>query len=288
MYALLAETANNFTGAAERTQTTLTSTFSDLYTKTMSWLPDAIVAVIVLLVGYVVARLVAKLVTTLGEKINLQYAAERGGLVDSLKQIGVKRSVPAIFGTVVFWTLIVLFVMSAAKALGFVELSEAMNEVFVYMPNVLAALVIVVIGLLAASFLRGVVAASADRVGVAYSRGLANIAYYAVVLVTLMAAFEKISIEFALLNHAILIVLGGMAIAFGLAVGLGGRDVVAGILAGYYLRQRLQAGDFVTVGTVEGRVREVGPVATIVETDEDGLMNRRSVPNTKMLHEAVR
>jgi small-conductance mechanosensitive channel len=288
MFALLAETTETLGGTAQRTQDTLTTTFQTLYGQTTEFLPKAIVAVVVLLVGYVVARLVAKLVTTLGEKINLQYAAERGGLVDSLKQIGVKRSVPAIFGTVVFWTLIVLFVMSAAKALGFDELSEAMNEVFVYMPNVLAALVIVVIGLLAASFLRGVVAASADRVGVSYAAGLANIAYYAVVLVTLMAAFEKISIEFELLNQAILIVLGGMAIAFGLAVGLGGRDVVAGILSGYYLRQRLQAGDFVTIGTLEGRVREVGPVATIVETEEDGLMNRRSVPNTKMLHEAVR
>lgn len=288
MSTLLADATGALGDTAQKTQDTLTTTFKTLYMQTTDFLPKAIVAVVVLLVGYFVARLAAKLVTTLGEKINLQYAAERGGLVDSLKAIGIKRSVPAIFGTVVFWTLIVLFVMSAAKSLNFDELSNAMNEVFVYMPNVLAALVIVVVGLLAASFLRGVVAASADRVGVSYAAALANVAYYAVVLVTLMAAFEKISIEFELLNQAILIVLGGLALAFGLAVGLGGRDVVAGIMSGYYLRQRLQAGDFVTVGTLEGRVREVGPVATIVETEEDGLMNRRSVPNTKMLQEAVR
>ena len=63
---------------------------------------------------------------------------------------------------------------------------------------------------------------------------------------------------------------------------------MGGILAGYYVRQRLQAGDHVTVGTLEGTVREVGPVATVIETDEDGLINRRSIPNTKMLNEAVR
>ena len=55
---------------------------------------------------------------------------------------------------------------------------------------------------------------------------------------------------------------------FGLALGLGGRDVMAGILAGYYLRQRLAAGDHVEVAGLEGTVREVGPVATVVETDE--------------------
>ena len=91
-----------------------------------------------------------------------------------------------------------------------------------------------------------------------------------------------------MLNYAILIVLGGLALGFGLALGLGGRDVMAGILAGYYLRQRLAAGDEVDVAGMQGTVREVGPVATIIETDEHGLLNRHSVPNTKMLNEAVR
>jgi small-conductance mechanosensitive channel len=86
----------------------------------------------------------------------------------------------------------------------------------------------------------------------------------------------------------ILIAFGALAVGFGLAFGLGGRDVMAGILAGYYIRQRLHAGDHVTVGNMDGTVREVGPVATIIETDEDGLLNRRSVPNTKMLNEAIR
>ncbi len=95
-------------------------------------------------------------------------------------------------------------------------------------------------------------------------------------------------IKFDLLNYAILIVIGGLALAFGLAFGLGGREVMAGILAGYYLRQRLNAGDHVQVAGLEGTVREVGPVATIVETNEDGLINRHTVPNTKMLNEAVR
>jgi small-conductance mechanosensitive channel len=74
----------------------------------------------------------------------------------------------------------------------------------------------------------------------------------------------------------------------GLAVGLGGKEVAGGILAGYYTRQRLHAGDMVTVAGFEGTVREVGPVATIIETREDGLTSRHSVPNTKMLSDAVR
>ena len=106
---------------------------------------------------------------------------------------------------------------------------------------------------------------------------------------SLMSELKEVAVrDETSVNQLILIAAGSVAVGFGLAFGLGGRDVMAGILAGYYVRQRLHSGDHVTVGHMEGTVREVGPVATIIETDEDGLLNRRSIPNTKMLNEAVR
>jgi small-conductance mechanosensitive channel len=152
----------------------------------------------------------------------------------------------------------------------------------------LVATLVVVIGLLVASFLRGVVATSADRVGLTYAEHLANGFYYVLVLVTFHAALTHLGMNLQLLEHMILIAFGALAVGFGLAFGLGGRDVIGGILAGYYIRQRLQTGDHVSVGALEGTVREVGPVSTVIETDEDGYVNRRSIPNTKMLNEAVR
>jgi len=86
----------------------------------------------------------------------------------------------------------------------------------------------------------------------------------------------------------ILIAFGAVAVGFGLAFGLGGRDVMGGILAGYYVRQRMQTGDQVNISGFKGTIREVGPVATVVESDEDGLLHRHSIPNVKMLNEAVR
>ena len=79
-----------------------------------------------------------------------------------------------------------------------------------------------------------------------------------------------------------------MALGIGLSVGLGGRDVAGGIMSGYYVRQRMQSGDSVSVAGIDGVVREVGPVATVIETTVDGLTQRHSVPNSTMLNEAVR
>jgi small-conductance mechanosensitive channel len=250
--------------------------------------PKLVAAVVVVVLGYVVARLIGQVVVKVSEKIGLQVAAERSGLAQSMQHMGVERNVPKILGTISFWLLMCVVFMAAFNILGLTSVSTAMSSVALYIPKLLVATVIVVVGLFAASFLRGVIATSTDRLGISYAEHLANACYYTLALLTLILAFQQLDIKFDLLNYAILIVLAGLALGFGLALGLGGRDVMAGILAGYYLRQRLAAGDEVDVAGMQGTVREVGPVATIIETDEHGLLNRHSVPNTKMLNEAVR
>ena len=181
-----------------------------------------------------------------------------------------------------------VFVMAAFSILGLESVSLAMKEVVNYIPKVLVATVVVVVGLLAATFVRGVVATSADRVGLSYAEYLAGGCYWVLSILTFIAAFNQLGIQFALLEKLILIGSAGLAAGFALAFGLGGRDVMSGILSGYYVRQRLQAGDTVSVAGLEGTVREVGPVATIIECRDNGLLSRHSVPNSKMLQEAVR
>jgi len=284
---------------AEQTTETVTTTFNTSWdaVKTSfenAWqhvigvAPQIVAMVVVLILGYVVSKFVAKAIATLSEKLGLQTAADQSGLADSMHHMGLQRNVPAIIGTIVFWLLMSVFLMAAFNILGLQTVSDAMQEIVHYIPRLLVATVLVVVGLLVATFLRGVVATSADRVGLSYAEHLANGCYYVFAVLTFIAAFKQLGVQFDLLENLILIGFGALAVGFGLAFGLGGRDVMAGILSGYYIRQRLHAGDHVQIGELEGTVREVGPVATIIETEEDGLLNRRSVPNTKMLNEAVR
>jgi len=276
------------TQTVDLSRTAVVDTLTQAYNQVVLLAPRVGAMLVVLVVGYIVARLAGKAIGKLSEKVGLQAAAERSGLAESMQHMGIQRNVPAIVGALIFWLLMCVFVMAGFNILGLEKLSVAMQKLVDYIPNVLVATVVVVIGLLVASFLRGVVATSADRIGITYAGQLAAACYYVLALLTFIAAFNQLGINFGLLDNLILITVAGLALGFGLSFGLGGRDVMAGILAGYYLRQRLQAGDHVKVAGMEGTVREVGPVATIVETEEGGLVNRHSVPNTKMLNEAVR
>jgi len=300
---LLAQAADTAKDVVERTTESVTTTaqntfdnstaavrqsFEDAFNQFYGIAPKIVAMLVVVVLGYIVAKFVAKAITTLAERVGLQSAADQSGLADSMHHMGLQRNVPAIIGSIVFWLLMCVVLTAGFNILGLQAVSEAMQEIVHYIPNLLVATVLVVVGLLVASFLRGVVATSADRVGLSYAQHLANGCYYVFALLTFIAAFKQLGVQFALLENLILIAFGALAVGFGLAFGLGGRDVMAGILAGYYIRQRLHAGDHVSVGAMEGTIREVGPVATIIETEEDGLLNRRSVPNTKMLNEAVR
>ncbi len=278
--------------AAQSWNEVLTSSFQNAFHQVIDFAPRIVAMIAVLVIGYVVSRLVARVITLLCEKIGLQRAAEQSGLANSMRHMGIKRNVPAILGTVIYWSLLCVFLMAAFNILQLTGVSAAMGKVVEFIPALLIAMVAVVVGLLIASFLRGVVATSADRLGLSYAEHLANGCYYAIALLTFYFALNpvlvQLNMDLSLLKDLILIAFAGLAIGFGLAFGLGGREVLGGILAGYYVRQRVQAGDHVTVGPMEGIVREVGPVATIIETDEHGLLNRHSVPNTKMLSEAIR
>jgi small-conductance mechanosensitive channel len=266
----------------------LVDSFTQAWSQVILLAPKMVAMVAVLVVGYVLARWVGGLIAVVSEKIGLQTAAEKSGLAKSMHDVGIHRPVPAIVGGIVFWLLMCVFVMAAFNILGLQSVSNAMGEVVNYIPRLLVATVVVVVGLLAATFIRGVVATSADRVGLSYAEYLAGGCYWVLSLLTFIAAFNQLGIQFALLEKLILIGSAGLAAGFALAFGLGGRDVMAGILAGYYVRQRIQAGDTVSVAGLEGTVREVGPVATIIETHENGLVSRHSVPNSRMLQEAVR
>jgi len=272
----------------EQSTSALMQSIQEALLPVIQLLPRLFGALVMLAVGYLVARFVARAITVVCEKMRLQVAAERGGLIESMKKVGIQKTVPQIMGVIGFWLLISVFLMTVCNILQLEAVTGAMQVVVGYIPKLLVATVIVVVGLLIATFLRGVIATSADRVGITYAQQLAAGSYYVLALMVFMAAFDQLEIEFALLNQAILIIFAALAIGFGLAFGLGGRDVMGGILAGYYIRQRMQAGDRVCVAGFEGTVRDVGPVATIIETDEDGLLHRHSVPNVRVLSEAIR
>src|SRR4051812_8470941 len=93
--------AENTADAVERSKTALTDSFTQAFNQVVQLAPKVLAMIVVLVLGYLIARIVAHAITVLSEKIGLQIAAERSGLADSMQHMGVKRNVPSIVGTIV-------------------------------------------------------------------------------------------------------------------------------------------------------------------------------------------
>src|SRR6185295_10611379 len=214
-----AKTVTNTTlDTFSKTQEALRSSFENMWTQIVSFAPRIVAMVVVLIVGYIVARFVARLITTLCEKIGLQTAAQRGGLTDSMQNMGIKTSLPAIVGTIVFWLLMCVFLMAAFNILQLPQVSNVIQEVVNYIPQLLIATAVVVVGLLMASLLRGIIATSADRVGLTYAEYLANACYYVMVLMIFITAAPHVGLKLELIQDLVKISFYGIAAAFALAV----------------------------------------------------------------------
>jgi len=247
----------------------------------VAWL--FVVAAVGMLVGYVANRLTVGLC----ERLGFDQAAERSGLVQLLNRIGIETTPSWLMGAIVLGLVMCAFLTVGANVLGFNAFGDAVARLAGYIPRILLAGVVTIVGLLLATLLRGAVVAAGQRANVPGAERFGSACFYAAAFVVIFAAFEQLQIQMQLLGQAFLIAFSSMALAVGLAVGLGSRDVIAGMIAGHYIRRQFQPGDPVSVAGLEGIVREVGTVTTVVETDDDGLLKRHSVPNVKMLNEAV-
>jgi small-conductance mechanosensitive channel len=264
------------------------TTWEVLEKNVTEFMPKLLGCVLVLVIGTFISWVLSKLAHLVSEKLGLQNAAEQSGLAQSMRDVGIERNLPHILGQVVFYVGFVLAVMLAMQKLDLKDFQDTITQILDFFPRLVIALLILIFGLLLGKFLRALIATSADRIGLNYAQTIANVVYGVYFIVLLHQVSELINLKLVLLQNLIMIVLGGMMLGVGLAVGLGGKDVIAGILAGYYVRKRFQAGDQVTVGDITGVVREVGPVSTVIDVTTAGSTTQRILPNTKLLHEGVR
>jgi small-conductance mechanosensitive channel len=171
-------------------------------------------------------------------------------------------------GKVAFWLVFLLFVAAATEALGLPVVSAWLSGVAAYLPRLLVAALIVVMGFLAGSLGRSALSATGSSAGFAYADALGRLAQAIVVMASVIVAADQLGIQVTFLTVLAAIVtatlLGGAALAFG----LGARTAVSNIIASHYLLRIYRVGHHVRIGAVEGSIVEITPTAVVIATPE--------------------
>lgn len=262
----------------------IVNAMTTVWTPVAGFIPRFFGALVVVLVGFVVAKLLDTLLSKLLAKLGLDRLMAGTGLTKMLGRVGIQVPVSSLIGKIVYWFVLLIFLVSAAESLGLDRVSATLDMLALYLPKVLGAALVLLAGVLLAQLLSGIVRGAAEGVGLDYAHGLGRIAQGLVILISISVAIGQLEVKTDLLNNVIAIALISIGLAAALALGLGSRDVAAQIIAGIYVRELYQVGQEVKVGDIEGQIEEIGTVKTILLTDEGDLV---SVANRTLLDQRV-
>ncbi|ARS49102.1 transporter [Ectopseudomonas mendocina] len=262
----------------------LISAMTALWTKVAGFIPNLFVALVLVLLGFVVAKLLDTLLSKLLGKVGLDRLMMGTGLTKLLARVGIQASVSTLIGKIVYWFVLLIFLVSAAESLGLQRVSATLDVLALYLPKVFGAALVLLAGVLLAQLVSSLVRGAAEGVGLEYAHGLGRVAQGLVIIISISVAIGQLEVKTDLLNNVIAIVLISVGLAVALALGLGSRDIASQILAGIYVRELYQVGQQVQVGEVEGQIEEIGTVKTILLTEAGELV---SVANRVMLEQRV-
>lgn len=269
----------------EEAKETVLGPMMGLWTKVAEFAPNIVAALLLLVVGYFIAKLIGAAVRKLLEKIGLDKLTESSGIASAVQSTGFEASASAIFGKIVYWLIFLTFLISAADTLGLPRVSSTIDDFVLYLPKLIGALLVVIIGLFAAHLVRTAVETAATGMNLEYGRALGTLIHIIMVVVIVSLAIGQLEIETALLNQVVSIVLLAIATAVALSLGMGTRSISSNIVAGLYARDLFQPGDKIVVGDITGTVAEVSTTSTVLELD-DG--TSYSVPNQDLIAQQVK
>jgi len=236
----------------------------------LTFIPRIVGFLVILIVGLIVASVVSRTVTFLLRKVGFDRMSDRIGLSRFEQRMGVRLDSAGILGKIVYWFLLLIFLIPAADALGLPTVSNILNTLVAYIPNVFVAILVLFLGTLAGTFVADIVRGAVASANIGSPNLFANIARWAIIAFAALVALEQLQITPSLINELFGAIVAALAIAFGLAFGLGGQET-----ARRWLNRGEQTATTAAKQIDPQQVREQAQQATSMQQDE---MRRRSRP----------
>jgi hypothetical protein len=202
----------------------------------LSAIPKIIGFAVVLIVGWFISSLVERGVAAVLRRVRFNEFANRSGFEDFVEKMNVGVDSAGMVGLVIKWFIRLIAMVVAFDALGLPAVSDVLRSFLMWMPNVVVALVVLIIGGLAARALSNLVRGSAAEAGITNANFLAKLASVMVWAFAIVVAVNQIGIASTLVNTLFMAFVGALALGAGLAFGLGGRDTAAQIVRNIYER----------------------------------------------------
>ncbi len=238
-------------------------------------------ALVLLIVGLLLAIVLGRLVRGLLVRLGLDRFADHTGTTDLLGQAGLGGSLAGLVGTAVRLTVVIVALFAALTLLGLEFLSESLNEGILYIPRLLAALALVLIGVVLGAFLRAWLDRTSAQLDFPVAIGVV-VQLLVIILFGLCAAAQAgVSVE--PLTAMAVVLLGAIGITLALAFGLGSREIARSLTSGRYARADFEVGQTVRIDDLRGEIIRIDGAATTLRSGDETIR----IPNSMLVERVV-
>jgi len=262
----------------------LLQTWQELLDSVVAWTPRIVVGIVLLIVAVVVAKLVERILRGMLTRLKFDALVSKVGIDQAIQKVGIRQSINHFIPRLVYFLLLILFARTGADALGLAPISSAIASFMGYLPNIVAAMLILILGSAASQFAGRAVEEAATNSGIDFAPALGNVVSAVLLFVLGIMAISQLKIDTEFVRLFAGAVLAAGAMAFGISFGLGSRDITRNILAGFYARKTFQVGEPMEVRGQHGTLAGITPTQTLLEKDGQLI----AVSNSVFLDEVVK
>lgn len=227
-------------------------------------IPKILMSLLILIIGYLVAQMlkyfITHVVNYLGSLVNKRFKTL------DFKQAG------SFLGIAVFWLVIFSSILLITDILGLTIITDWFQSIIQYIPNVLAAILIILASIILGSIISDFVVSVTDGAGLEYGNTLSKIVKFGLIFMAVIIGLDQIGIEISLLIDIIDIILAAVLFGAALAFGLGAKTSISNILAAFYVRKTYKEGDEIQIGKVKGVIVKI-EATNVVVSNELGQVN---------------
>jgi len=255
-----------------RLQTMLAEAWSQTLEKTLEIFPEAVLAVVIIGIGLLISVGVYFLAVRLMEFFAIDKLAGKTPLQQFLHNVGIHRSVSQIVALLLFWLGVLITLIFAADTLNLEQVSSALAVVTRFIPQVIAALLMIVFGMLLARFLQVFVEQTLLKVQERLAVIAGRVVYIVVLLFVLQLVVEHLGINLSFLTTNVMIAISAVIIVFAVSVVIAARPILENAIAVYQLRQELHSGQYVHIADISGTVQRFTVTSVVLRSGEETIV----------------
>lgn len=246
-------------------------------------LPGLVSAIVILIVGIIVSRLVRRTVSMFLSRSGVDKMAEKLNDIDIIQESNIKIVPSTLISKVLYYILILIFMMAATDALGMESVSKLVIDIVNYIPSLIAATLIMALGVFFADLVKGGVMTTCQSIGIPSAKVIANFVFYFILINVVVTALGQAGIDTDFIKSNLTVLLGAVASAFALGYGIASKDLMASFLASFYSKERYEIGDRVCIEGVEGTIIELDNTAIVIQAEGKKVV----FPMSKLTNEKV-